>query len=345
MVGWKIGARVSMERKEEKRPDVHRALICLPDSHPCTLPCHAPSACPETEPCDALITVTCPCGRIKQAVHCGRSVDSTNQPRHNTPKCNNDCAIAKRNARLADALGINPHAKAATATYSDELVSFARSDPKFLALVEKAFSDFVNGEKRTQVLPHMPMERRKFVHDLATVYRLDTQMVDQEPHRSVQLLRRLDTRLPTPTLSSHMASLRLTHSPYGSSGKLADVNLRSSSPSWRTVTTAPSSAAIPTTGHKPVASAPPRAWGAAPPRANASTTPTPTVVTTTSNLIPAASASTPRGASPLTLPHSAHQSRSATPALSTQPNTIATGDAAAEPGTPVPDDWEDDADV
>ncbi|KAJ8514825.1 hypothetical protein ONZ45_g7677 [Pleurotus djamor] len=191
----------------------------------------------------------------------------------------------------------------------------------------------------------MPMERRKFVHDLATVYRLDTQMVDQEPHRSVQLLRRLDTRLPTPTLSSHMASLRPTHSPYGSSGKLADVNLRSSSPSWRTGTTTSPSASALTTGHKPGVSTPPRAWGAAPPRTNASTTAAATTVSTTSNLIPMVSASTPRGASPLTLPLSAHHSRSATPVLPTQSNTIATGDAAAEPGTPVPDDWEDDADV
>jgi transcriptional repressor NF-X1 len=29
----------------------------------------------------------------------------------------------------------------------------------------------------------MPPDRRKFVHDLAAVYRMDTQMVDQEPQR------------------------------------------------------------------------------------------------------------------------------------------------------------------
>ena len=31
---------------------------------------------------------------------------------------------------------------------------------------------------------------------------MDTQMVDQEPHRSVQLIRRIDTRIPSPLLSS-----------------------------------------------------------------------------------------------------------------------------------------------
>ena len=48
----------------------------------------------------------------------------------------------------------------------------------------------------------MPEARRKFVHDLASVYRMDTQMVDQEPRRSVQLIRRIDTRMPVPLLST-----------------------------------------------------------------------------------------------------------------------------------------------
>ena len=42
---------------------------------------------------------------------------------------------------------------------------------------------FVASEKKSQVLPYMPEARRKFVHDLASVYRMDTQMVDQEPRR------------------------------------------------------------------------------------------------------------------------------------------------------------------
>ena len=70
----------------------------------------------------------------------------------------------------------------------------------------------------------MPENRRKFVHDvcrclyfeakactnlgsqLAAVYRMDTQMVDQEPYRSVQLFRRVDTRIPTPLLSSTIST-------------------------------------------------------------------------------------------------------------------------------------------
>ncbi|KAI0317129.1 hypothetical protein OF83DRAFT_1122939, partial [Amylostereum chailletii] len=63
----------------------------------------------------------------------------------------------------------------------------------------------------------MPESKRKFVHDLAALYRMDTQMVDQEPYRSVQLLRRVDTRIPSPLLSGSLPST-------GSSlGKLADL--------------------------------------------------------------------------------------------------------------------------
>ena len=61
-------------------------------------------------------------------------------------KCTNDCQIAKRNARLAEALGINTEAKektSANAVYSDEITSFARANVKFLAVVEKAFAEYV----------------------------------------------------------------------------------------------------------------------------------------------------------------------------------------------------------
>ncbi|KAI9063381.1 hypothetical protein FKP32DRAFT_707113 [Trametes sanguinea] len=197
--------------------------LCMPAIHPCTLPCHAPASCDESEPCRSIVTITCPCGRIRQPVSCGRS--STNPAGREGSqqlKCTNECAIAKRNARLAEALGINPDkadSKLNQVTYHDDLVAFARANPKFCSIVEKSFSDFLASEKKSQILPHMPEQKRKFVHDLAAVYRIDTQMVDQEPHRSVQLLRRIDSRIPTPLLSSVIAP----PSASSSLGKLADL--------------------------------------------------------------------------------------------------------------------------
>ncbi|KAG2003340.1 shuttle craft protein [Coprinopsis cinerea AmutBmut pab1-1] len=182
--------------------------LCLPEHHPCTHSCHAPSACPETDPCEAILSITCPCGRLKQATKCGKSLSNPAGHQPPTVKCTTECSKAARNARLAEALGINPDKdkEAARVSYSDEVVAFARANMKFVPVVEKAFADFVNSEKRHQVLPHMTPEKRKFVNDLAAVYRMDTQMIDQEPNRSVQLIRRIDTRIPTPTLSAYLAS-------------------------------------------------------------------------------------------------------------------------------------------
>ena len=133
------------------------------------------------------MTLSCPCGRNKQSVRCGNCTGSVKKERA-PPKCTNECAIAKRNARLAEALGIstNDAAKADKVEYKDEVVAFGRANPKFVALVEKTFKEYVDrssdsgkvylithrfiaSDKKTQVLPHMPPERRKFVHDVRTL--------------------------------------------------------------------------------------------------------------------------------------------------------------------------------
>ncbi|KAH8115899.1 hypothetical protein DFH11DRAFT_1582760 [Phellopilus nigrolimitatus] len=195
--------------------------LCLPAHHGCMAPCHAPAACSEDEPCQASITLRCPCGRIQQAALCGRSTSSpAGREATQQLKCTNECAVAKRNARLADALGISQEVKDRDGqrpiVYSDELLAFARHNGKFCLQVEKSFAEFVASERKVQVLPYMHEARRKFVHDLASIYRIDTQMVDQEPNRSVQLIRRIDTRIPKPLLSAALA-----HN--SNLGKLADL--------------------------------------------------------------------------------------------------------------------------
>ncbi|KAK0444537.1 uncharacterized protein EV420DRAFT_1574342 [Desarmillaria tabescens] len=215
--------------------------LCLPSHHPCADPCHAPSACSEVGPCQSVITLLCPCERIRQSVRCGRSISNTaGRNGQQQLKCTSECAIAKRNARLAEALGIDTGSRdktASAAVYSDELVGFARLNDKFLAVVEKAFADFIGSSKKTQVLPHMPPDRRQFVHGLASIYRMDTQMVDQEPHRSVELIRRIDTRIPSPLLSSHVAPTRPPSRPnLGRLGNLRSAEVVSQLPSQQTAT-------------------------------------------------------------------------------------------------------------
>ncbi|KAI0674405.1 hypothetical protein C8Q78DRAFT_966649 [Trametes maxima] len=191
--------------------------LCMPALHPCTLPCHAPASCDESTPCSAIVNIACPCGRLRQPIPCGRSLTNpAGREGSQQLKCTTECAIAKRNARLAEALNINPDraggARANQVTYHDDLVAFARANAKFCTIVEKSFADFLTSDKRSQILPHMPEQKRKFVHDLAAVYRVDTQMVDQEPHRSVQLLRRIDSR-PSPAPSSWGAGSSRTQTP------------------------------------------------------------------------------------------------------------------------------------
>nr|GAT42730.1 predicted protein [Mycena chlorophos] len=279
--------------------------LCHPGQHPCTAPCHAPSACDESTPCTAVITVSCPCLRIRQQVQCGKSTANPAGRREQAIKCTNDCLVAKRNARLAEALGITAESrdKLAEVTWSDEVKAFGKVNGRFVGVVEKAFADFVNSDKKTQVLPHMPPERRKFVHDVAANYRMDTQMVDQEPHRSVRLLKRYDTKVPSPLLSS-VLGIGTVPAPSGGLGKLADLSKVGGS--WR----APSKAVEVA---KPVASAP-RGWGQPPTPA---VTPPPP---------PVASTSTPPPTRPgihVPLPAARVVPPAATP-------------------TAVPEDWEDD---
>ncbi|TCD68762.1 FKBP12-associated protein [Steccherinum ochraceum] len=232
--------------------------------------------------------------------------------------------VAARNARLADALGVSVDRtdSRSHATYHDSLIVFARGDPNFCAMVEKSFSDFITSEKRSQVLPHMHPSRRKFVHDLAAVYRMDTQMVDQEPKRSVELIRRIDTRIPSPTLSSTISAAPASSSGTSTLGRLADLRapVTAKAVSGRSLNTSPA----------PGASSSSRAWTSivsrpqAPPQAPKAS----------------ASASTWRRAA---LP----QPEAPRPAAS---RLVPLGSSASKPSVPVPasggevpDSWEDES--
>ncbi|KAG8996654.1 FKBP12-associated protein [Tulasnella sp. JGI-2019a] len=118
-----------------------------------------------------------------------------------------ECAIAKRNEKLAAALGISPdRARGGAAMqevkYSEGLISFAKANGAFLNTAEKALHEFITSDLRMTVLPPMSLPRRSFIRGLAEVYRLDGEDIGQEPTRSVQLRRRIDSRIPPTLLSS-----------------------------------------------------------------------------------------------------------------------------------------------
>ncbi|KAJ7057853.1 hypothetical protein C8F01DRAFT_325430 [Mycena amicta] len=296
--------------------------LCHPAQHPCTAPCHAPSACDESTPCTAVITVSCACLRIRQQLQCGKSLANPAGRREQQIKCTNECLVAKRNARLAEALGITPESreKFGEVVWNDEIKAFARANARFVAVVEKAFAEFVASEKKTQVLPHMPPERRKFVHDVASVYRMDTQMVDQEPHRSVQLIRRYDTRVPSPLLSTLFGGGASTaHHAGGGLGKLTDLRAGGS---WRAN---PGGQKVDANANAKVASTQPRGWGVQTAVSRGST------AASTSSVLPMTTSSVPSAPSrPPGIPI---------------PTPVAVSTPPGPPQTPtdVPEDWEDDA--
>ncbi|WVW78077.1 hypothetical protein I302_100028 [Kwoniella bestiolae CBS 10118] len=174
--------------------------------HPCTSTCHAPAKCPENDPCQTIVTQQCACGHLLARTSCGASNTNPKSREVEQLKCNSECAVRQRNARLADALGIKSSERGLE-VYEDELKSFAAQNNGFVKMVESTFEDFVvKSTRQSMVLPHMPPAKRTFVMSLAEHYRLTRELIDQEPNRSVQIRRRVDTRVPNPLLSSISAS-------------------------------------------------------------------------------------------------------------------------------------------
>ena len=155
--------------------------------HACTAACHAPAKCPENDPCQAIVDQRCACGNLTSRTTCGATAASASQAGTSGQsragvqlKCNSECMVKQRNARLADALGIRPAgatsptaehahghahgpaaaARAGTASgmgevdWAPELREFARANVAWVKVVEGTLGGFVRGGKQSMVLPH-----------------------------------------------------------------------------------------------------------------------------------------------------------------------------------------------
>ncbi|KAF5387425.1 hypothetical protein D9757_007794 [Collybiopsis confluens] len=202
--------------------------------------------------------------------------------------------------------------------------------------------DGLHSSRGKQVLPQSPPDKRSFISKLAYIYRMDSQMVDVDPLRSDQIIRRIDTRIPTPLLSTYIAS----KSSSSSLGKLG--NLRAGT----------------ATVHAPPAITPPGSRSATPLRGWTSVVAPPTATARAAaavgpvSMLASTSAASP---SPGT---STNPSRAATPPVfspipqtvplsKSKASTTATGHTSLsvlredtkkgdEGDNEVPDDWEDD---
>lgn len=150
-------------------------------------------------------------------------------------------------------------------------------------------------------------------------------MVDREPHRSVQLIRRIDTRIPANLLSQTVVT-------NGTLGKLADLRAFARA-------ALPASAPAPTTPASSASQRVIRGWNSvlAPPQPPRAETPPLTHAPSTNNL---STASQPaNGASSWATPGA---SRSATPLPMPLQPVAAAATATPSSSEPVPDNWEDD---
>uniref|UniRef100_V5GQ01 R3H domain-containing protein n=1 Tax=Kalmanozyma brasiliensis (strain GHG001) TaxID=1365824 RepID=V5GQ01_KALBG len=162
-----------------------------------------PHDCHEEEPCPPCVYLT-----DKSRTKCGVSIHAPNKEK--TLKCNDSCMIAQRNAKLAEALGLNPSEKAAPAAYEHETLAYyaVTSNRKFCDEVEAALSDFIRSPRAGMILPPANKFQRKFTHELAAVYKLASESVDAEPRRSVSIRRKQDSRIPKPLLTEAFAAAR-----------------------------------------------------------------------------------------------------------------------------------------
>ena len=156
---------------------------------------------------------------------------------------------------------------------------------------------------------------------------MDTQMVDQEPYRSVQLIRRIDSRIPSPLLSTTASSVAASTGSSGL-GRLADLRSPAPAQSIKPTTTPPVWGRTATSSGTPGPSTQPktRGWTSvvnqrSTPKPDANPTAWLTDRSISSVSGPAASASTSRAGSSASL------------------NLPPTTSQAPED---VPDDWEDD---
>ncbi|KAK9450580.1 uncharacterized protein V1518DRAFT_382278 [Limtongia smithiae] len=181
--------------------------------HPDEMPCHAPFQCPETKPCSVLVEVRCPCGNLVAKVTCNAT--KTNKASKRELKCNDQCALIARNARLAEALQIGADSSASSFggstlltastpdSHTDLSLKMYGTNKRWCESIEQIIDSFVASKtpKRSLAFPPMRRQQRQFIHTLAEAYELESESQDPEPHRSVVLHRNSRTSLPEMSLA------------------------------------------------------------------------------------------------------------------------------------------------
>lgn len=189
-------------------PCGHKCVkVCHSPSEPCTENCIAecgkPLNCGHTHKakchegeCDAVctetVTLKCDCGNLTKSIKCpGGPVESL--------KCDESCAIAERNRKLAEALGIDQkgHDEAKIHDYNENLIDLYCTDKDFGDMIESQFIDFMRSPAKALKFPPMKSVKRMFIHMLAEEYKFNSYSQDAEPRRNVVVLKAVSSEVPT----------------------------------------------------------------------------------------------------------------------------------------------------
>jgi hypothetical protein len=148
---------------------------------------HSPSACDESTPCQAKVTVRCDCGLHKQEIPCLATSTEQSRGLKNLP-CDDLCARTERNRKLAEALDIDTTAsfrepENVKGGYQLRTLEFFNSNRTWCQEIEGNFREFLRGNTMRHAFKPMTAVKREFVHELAEAYGLDSDSVDHEPFR------------------------------------------------------------------------------------------------------------------------------------------------------------------
>lgn len=205
--------------------------------------CHFPSSCPADVPCDKLIEVSCTCGHLSQKARCGANDENPAGNQGRNIKCTSACDVAKRQAQLAEALGIEKkEPKVREVTPEPATLAYFEANKKWAADMETQLTEFVKGDKPSLHFPAMKRDQRQFVrlflfrtsspltsltlfpsqiHELCEqLFDLRSESLDPEPRRSIVAHRTTTCGVPATCLTDVLAASKKVASSTLSFGNL-----------------------------------------------------------------------------------------------------------------------------
>ncbi|CAG8480945.1 11485_t:CDS:10 [Cetraspora pellucida] len=180
----------------------------------CNQTCGKPKACASCPDiaCQSKMVISCKCGYLSKEVICNATKETVEEVKCRQLECNNVCAIAERNRKLASALELSerivdgPFAKSAP-EYEEELLKYFGTNKEWAKNIESTLGDFIlKSDKSTLNLTPMKASHRGFIHGLSAHYSLKSESVDVEPFRSVIIKKKADSAIPLVLLSQAFAN-------------------------------------------------------------------------------------------------------------------------------------------